>query len=106
SPVMIVMTTIIMMAGRISFSIVLSSREADGGDNHVDRLDADERHDDAAETVDKKIASQDARRADRAVTDTFERQRDQSDNNERVEDDRRQNGGLRPREPHDVECLE
>ena len=38
--------------------------EADGGDDHVDQLDADERHDDAAEAVDQQIAAQQRRGAD------------------------------------------
>ena len=33
-----------------------SLSETEGGDEHVDELDADERRDDAAETVDHKVA--------------------------------------------------
>ena len=47
-------------------SVLRDSGEADGGDGEIDQLDADERHDDAAEAVDQQIAPQDAGGADRA----------------------------------------
>ena len=56
---MIVIKTIIRMAGRICFNIGKSSRKTDGGNCHVDELDADERHDDAAEAVDQQVTAQD-----------------------------------------------
>ena len=37
-------------------------READGRDGHVDRLDADEGNDDAAEAIDQQVAATAARR--------------------------------------------
>ena len=73
----------------------VSSGEAQGGDDEVDRLDADERHDDAAEAVDQEVAPQQRRRADRPVAHAPQRQRDQGDDDQRVEDDRRQDGALR-----------
>ena len=37
----------------------------EGGDDEVDHLDADERHDDAAEAVDQQVAAQQRAGADR-----------------------------------------
>ena len=71
-----------------------SSGEADGGDDEVDQLDADERHDEAAEAVDEQVAAQQRGGADRPVGDAAQRQRDQRDDDQRVEDDRRQDRAL------------
>src|SRR5579883_3354648 len=101
-----VMATIIRMAGRISFNMFLSSGKTDGGDQHVDELDANEGHDDAAEAVDEKIAPQNARRTHRTVGDAAQRQRDERNDDERVEDDCREDGALRRLQLHDVERLE
>src|SRR4051794_30696479 len=55
-------------------------------DNHeVDRLDTDEGNDDAAEPVDQKVAAEQCAGADRAVGDALQRQRDQPDDDKRVE---------------------
>ena len=55
-PVMIVIATTMTSAGRSSLNMVRSpSGKADGGHDDVDRLDADERHDDAAEPVDRRF---------------------------------------------------
>ena len=51
----------------------------------VDGLDADERHDQAAEAVDQQVAIQDGGGAERAVGNAFQRQRDQRDDDQRVE---------------------
>src|SRR5690349_12249833 len=110
-PVMMVSATTITRAGRSSFNIVsFPLCEAGSTDDEVDRLDPDERDDDAAEAVDQQVAAQQVRGpgggADRAaVLDTFERQRDQRDDDQRVEDDRRQNGTFRRRQTHHVQRL-
>ena len=46
-------------------------------DDQVDQFDPDERRDDAAEAIDPQVPSQQCARADRAVADAFERDRDQ-----------------------------
>ena len=51
------------------------SDEVDGRDEHIDRLDADERHDDAAEAVDQEIAAQHRGSTDRAISDAAQRER-------------------------------
>ena len=58
-------------------------------DDEIDQLDADERRDDAAEPVDQQVPAQERGRADRAVADAAQRQRDQDRDDERVEDDGR-----------------
>ena len=70
-----------------------------GRDDEVDGLDADEGDDDAAEAVDQQVAAQQRPGADRAVGDALQCQRDQRDDDQRVEDDRRQDGALRVARP-------
>src|SRR5215472_7460952 len=101
-PVMTVMTRIITIAGRICLMSVASSGQTDGGDEDVDQLDTDERYDDPADTIEQQVATQDRRRTNRPVGDTAQRQRDQRDNDQRVEDDCRQNSALWRLQPHHV----
>ncbi|MNI85090.1 hypothetical protein D3C73_1420510 [compost metagenome] len=61
-------------------------------DNQVDELDADERHDDSSETVDKDIAAQQLRRAHRFIRYTLHRQRNQQRDNNRIKDQCGENG--------------
>src|SRR5215470_17836524 len=94
-PVMAVRNRVIRMAGRISENIVyaffwVASGEVQRRDEDVDRLDPDEGDDDAADTVDQEISPQDRRRADGTELHAAERERDQGDDDQRVEDDRRQ----------------
>ena len=77
-------------AGRSSPSssvIGFSSRQADGRDDQVDELDADERGDDAAQAVDQQVAPQQVGGRRGPVGDAAQRQRDQGDDDQRVEDD-------------------
>ena len=55
--------------------------------DEIDELDADKRHDDAAETIDEEVALEDGQRAHRFVGDAAQRQRNQRDDDERVEND-------------------
>src|SRR5213075_2031566 len=72
----------------------------------VDGLDADERDDHAAQTVQQEIAPQDAPRAERAILNALQREWNQRDDDQRVEDDRGENRALRRGQPHDVERLQ
>src|SRR5258708_37641994 len=83
-----------------------TSGEMERGDQDVDGLDADERNDHAAEAVDKKIAGQNRGRADWTVGHAPQRQRNQRDDDQRVEKYRRQNSALRRRQMHHVEPLQ
>src|SRR5580704_8525895 len=74
-----------------------------GGDDHIDRLDADERNDDAPDAVDHQVAAQQRAGADGAIGHALQSQRNQRDDDQRVEDDRRQDRALRARQMHDVE---
>src|SRR5215469_11945932 len=78
-------------------------RQADGGDDDVDELDADERHDDAADAIEPEVAPQDRGGTGRPVRDAAQGERDERDNDEGVEDDRREDRALRVPEAHDVE---
>jgi hypothetical protein len=64
--------------------------EMEDDEEHVDDLDADEGRDDAAEAVDDEVVAEQARGADRPVLDAAEGERNQGDDDERVEDDRAQ----------------
>ena len=66
-----------------------------GVDEEVDQLDADKRDEDAADAVDEEIAAEHGRGADRPVGDAPQRQRDEGDDDERVEDDRAQDRAQR-----------
>ena len=57
------------------------------GDDEIDEFDPDEWNDDAAETVDEQIALEDGERAHRFVSDAAQRQRNQRDDDKRVEND-------------------
>ena len=59
-------------------------------DDEVDELDGDERRDDAAQPVDQQIAAKQRGGADGTILDAPQRQRDQRDDDQGVEDDRRQ----------------
>ena len=72
----------------------LSSGQVHQADDDVDELDADERGDDAADAVDERVACQQRSGADGPVGDAAEGERDQGDDDERVEDDGREDGAL------------
>ena len=77
-----------MTAARISESrFFISLNEFEGGDDDVDDFDADERNDDAAQAVDEQVALQNGQRADRLELHAAQRQRNQRDDDERVEND-------------------
>src|ERR1700733_6963435 len=89
-------------AGRRCWSMVEPETlsEVKGGDDDIDRLDADEGQDQAAQAVDEKIAPEQRCGADRPISDALQRQGDQGDDDESVENDRGQDRRLRRREPH------
>src|ERR1700676_896304 len=91
------------IAGCIWLSMAVTSDKTDRVDEQVDQLDAGERDDDAADDVDQQVATQYARRALRAIAHPLQRERNEGDDDQCVEDDRRQNGALRCPEIHDVE---
>src|SRR5580700_9867037 len=93
-------------AGRSSRNMMSSSREMQGRNNEVDGLDAEKRNQDAADAVDQQIATQQWARPDGPVRDALQRQRNQSNDDQGVEDDRRQDGALRRLQMHDVQCLQ
>ena len=66
-------------------------------------FDADERDDDAAEAVDEQVALQNGQRADGLEFHAAQRQRNQRDDDERVENDGAQDGAVRAVQVHDVE---
>ena len=61
-----------------------------GRNYDIDRLDADEGQDQAAQAIDEEIAPEQRRRADRPISDALQRQGNEGDDDERVEDDRGQ----------------
>ena len=77
-----------------------------GGDDHVDELDAHERRDDPAQTVDEQVAPQQLARRRGPERHAPQRERDERHDDQRVEDDRRQDRALGRGEAHDVEAVE
>src|SRR5438270_13567300 len=64
--------------------------QVQGNNDEVDRLDTDEGNGDAAEPVDQQVAPEQRTGADRTIGDAFQRERNQPDDDQRIEDDRRQ----------------
>ena len=59
--------------------------QVQGGHQEVDRLDADEGDDDTAEPVDQEVAAEQRAGTDGAVGDALQRQRDQGDDDQRID---------------------
>src|SRR5947207_3146510 len=75
----------------------------EGGDDDVDGLDANEWNDDAADAIDEQVALQSGECANGRVFYAAQCQRDQGDDDERVENHRAQNGAGRTVQAHDVQ---
>ena len=71
--------------------------------DEIDELDADERHDDATEAIDEQVALQDGEGAHRFVGHAAQGQRNQRDDDERVENDGAEDGAGGTVQVHDVE---
>src|ERR1700722_20932981 len=71
-------------------------------EQQIDELYADERGDHAAHAVDQEVSPQDGGRAHRLELDAAQRQRDEYDDDDGVEDDRRQDGRMGIVQSHDV----
>ena len=82
------------------------NRARRGQKSQVDSFDPDERRDDAAESIDEQIPAQQRGRAHRPVGDAPQRKRDQGDDDQRIEDDRRENRALRTRQVHDIQRVQ
>ena len=73
------------------------------GDDEIDEFDPNEWNNDAAETVDEQVALEDGERAHRFVSDAAQRQRNQRDDDKRVENHGAQDRARRAVQMHDVE---
>src|ERR1700722_6530541 len=76
--------------GRSSRFMATSLDQPQCRERHVDRLDADERNDDASHAVDQQISAQERGGAERPVFHSLQSERDQQDDDQRVENHRRQ----------------
>src|SRR5262245_61759362 len=80
-------TRVAITAPRISEkNSFMELNEFESSDEQVDGLDAKERNEDAAQPVDEQVALENCQRTDRLVGDAAQRQRDQRDDNQRIED--------------------
>src|SRR5215470_8060725 len=104
SPVSTVSTTVIRIAIS-SPRINIPLGQPQPRDHHVDNLDSDERNDYPADPIDQQVARQDRGGTERPILDPAQRERDERDNDERVENDRGKDRALRGAEVHDVERL-
>src|SRR5450759_4725243 len=80
-----------------------TSNQMESDEENIDRLDPRERHEDAADAVEHQVSSENPPRAEGPVRNAPESQWDQGDDDERVEDDRGEDGTLGRGETHD--CL-
>src|SRR6516225_2668116 len=87
-------------------SAFIPLNESEGCDDDVYYFNADERDDDAAHAVNQEVAFQGRECADGCVFDAAKCQRDQSDDDQRVEDDSAENCAGIIVEMHDVERLD
>src|ERR1039458_9217398 len=69
----------------------------------IDQPDSGERRDDAADAIDQQIAAQQGGRAHGPVLDAAQGQRNERDDNQRIEDDAGEHGAVRVVQAHDVE---
>src|ERR1700687_4537099 len=101
-PSRITLTTVYITAGArwctvLSFNFCksiavssVSSGEVKCGEEHIDELDADERHDDASKAVHEYVCAQDRVGAFRTICDAAQRQWNERHDDECVEDHGRQ----------------
>ena len=74
----------------------------DEGENDVDDLDSDERNDETAESVNEQVAAENVHRRRGAELHAAQRERDQEDDDDRVEDHGAENRAVRRVQLHDV----
>src|SRR5258708_3222103 len=84
-PVRIVKTMVKRNPGPSSFNMIRSLRQMECNQDLVDQPDSGKWHDDAAETIDQEIAREHLASTDGFVLHTPERQRNQCNDDERVE---------------------
>ena len=77
-----------------------------GNDDQIDELDADERGDHTPDAVDQKVPAQDRGGAHGPELDAPQRDGNQQHDDDRIEYDRAEDGGVRIVELHDVEGLQ
>src|SRR6476619_4034294 len=87
-------------------SVVTMSDPRNESDEQIDEENPGEGRYDAAQAVDQPVAAQQVRRAGRGVAHAAQGQRDERDDDQRVEDDGREDGRLRCGQAHDVERAE
>src|ERR1700735_3708558 len=93
-----------LTAGRMSrTSIRILLSPAGRRQNHVDDFDSGERHDDAAQPIYEQVAAQERTCAERPVLHALDGERYQYDDDQRVENHRREDCGVRRRQVHDIE---
>src|SRR5262245_47819037 len=99
-PVTSVITTSRRIATPSSFTMDVSSRETETRKREVDQFDTGEGHDDSADPEHEQVAAQHRGGADRAIPYAFQRERDQCNDDERIEDHCRQHRACWAREVH------
>src|SRR6478736_6187941 len=86
TPQSIVIAASIEIDWRTILPMVTPSDEAKRDEQHVDDLDAEERHGDSADPVDQQVPAQQRSGTERAVAHALERKRNQKNDDQRVED--------------------
>src|SRR5882672_7274167 len=97
-------TRVDMTAPRISEKrSFMGLNEFESSDNDIDQFDGNELNNDSAHAIDKQVALQRREGANGRIFHAAQRQRDQRDDDERVENDGAEDRALRRNELHDVE---
>src|SRR5450432_4657330 len=107
-PVMTMRTIVNAMAGQSCLRSMIARPldEVQGNEEEIDDLDAHERHDETAESVDQQVPAENHGRRRGAILDAAQRERNERDDDERVENHAREDRGLRRVQAHDVERLQ
>src|ERR1700728_3900915 len=74
----------------LAMTVLSQLSQVQGGDHEVDGLDADKGNDDAAEAVDHQVTAQQRAGTDGPIRHALQGEWNQPDDDQRVEDDRRQ----------------
>src|SRR5687768_4324192 len=81
------------------------SRQSEKNEHDINELDTDERHHEPAESVDPEISAENRGRPGRPIPDAAKGERNERDDDQRIENHAREYGRLRRMQSHDVESI-
>src|ERR1043165_1190618 len=93
-------------ASDLNIFILQTSCKMKSNQQQINELDPNEWNNQPPQAVDQQVVFEQAGRADGPVLHTFQCEWDQENDDQRVENHRRQNRALRRCKPHDVKAIE